>query len=294
VKTLSWDEVLKARRQWWSLQPVKAAAPPAIRSGDIRNPIDAFLAAKLGEKGLTFAPEADRRTLLRRLSLVLTGLPPSPEEMEAFVNDPSPDTYERQVERLLASPPFGERWTRHWLDVVRFCETHGNEWNYEVHHAWRYRDYLIRAFNDDVPYDRFVREHIAGDLLPPRWNPRGRFNESVIGTAFYRFGEVNHDDCIGLRQIGYDLADNMLDTLAKAFQATTVACARCHDHKLDAVSMKDYHALLGILRSSRAVAHTIDAPDVNAEKLAELQTLKNRNRAALGEAWLLDAREAGR
>ena len=110
-----------------------------------------------------------------------------------------------------------------------------------------------------MPYDQFVREHIAGDLLPqPRWNRKEQFNESVIGTAFYRFGEVNHDDCIGLRQIGYDLADNQIDTLTKAFQATTVACARCHDHKLDAVSMKDYYALLGILRSSRLVSHTID------------------------------------
>ena len=173
------------------------------------------------------------------------------------------------VDRLLASPHFGERWARHWMDVVRFTETHGNEWNYEVHHAWRYRDYLIRAFNDDVPYDQFVREHIAGDLLPkPRWNAKEKFNESVIGTAFYRFGEVNHDDCVSLRQIGYDLLDNQIDTLSKAFQAMTVACARCHDHKLDAVSMRDYYGLLGILRSSRCVSHTIDAPDVNADFLS--------------------------
>src|SRR5262249_61770586 len=189
-----------------------------------------------------------------RLSLVLTGLPPTPEEVESFSREPGARAaaLERLVDRLLASPHFGERWARHWMDVVHFTETHGNEWNYEVHHAWRYRDYLIRAFNEDVPYDRLVREHIAGDLLSqPRWNRAGAFNESVIGTAFYRFGEANHDDCIALRQIGYDLADNQLDTLTKAFQATTVACARCHDHKLDAVSMKDYYALLGILRSSR-------------------------------------------
>jgi hypothetical protein len=301
----AWEEVLKARRQWWSLQPVKLPALPVLPQtglpaltqpgSPIRNPIDVFLAAKLAEKGLAFAPEADRRTLLRRLSLVLTGLPPTADEMEAFLRDESPDAYERQVDRLLASPHFGERWARHWLDVVRFSETHGNEWNYEVHHAWRYRDYLIRAFNDDVPYDQLVREHIAGDLLArPRWNASERTNESVIGTAFYRFGEANHDDCIDLRQIGYDLADNMLDTLTKAFQATTVACARCHDHKLDAVSMKDYHALLGILRSSRQVAHTVDAPEVNAEKMRELHALKGRIRAALGEVWLREAGDVGR
>src|SRR5262249_19714973 len=209
--------------------------------------------AKLEGKGLSPAAAADARTLIRRLSLVLTGLPPTPAETDAFLKDSEPKAVERLVDRLLASPHFGERWARHWMDVVRFSETHGNEWNYDVHHAWRYRDYLIRAFNDDVPYDRLVREHIAGDLLPlaprggetpvrgtTRWNLKEGFNESVIGTAFYRFGEVNHDDCIGLRQIGYDLADNQIDTLSKAFQATTVACARCHDHKLDAVSMKDY------------------------------------------------------
>src|SRR5262249_53222881 len=154
---------------------------------------------------------------------------------------------------------------------------HGNEWNYEVHHAWRYRDYLIRAFNDDVPWDQLVREHIAGDLLEkPRWNAAGKFNESVIGTAFYRFGEVNHDDCIEFRQIGYDLWDNQVDTLTKAFQATTAACARCHDHKIDAVSTQDYYSLLGVLRGSRLVSHTIDAPEVNTDLKSQLQSLKGQ------------------
>ena len=155
--------------------------------------------------------------------------------------------YEQLVDRLLASPHFGERWARHWMDVVRFTETHGNEWNYEVHHAWRYRDYLIRAFNADVPYDQFVREHIAGDLLPqPRWNRAGAVqrvgDRHRASIASARSTTTTASAC---RQIGYDLADNQIDTLTKAFQATTVACARCHDHKLDAVSMKDYYALLG-------------------------------------------------
>src|SRR5688500_15936651 len=181
------------------------------------------------------------------------------------------------------------------MDVVRFTETHGNEWNYEVHHAWRYRDYLIRAFNADVPYDQFVREHIAGDLLPqPRWNKAQRFNESVIGTGFFRFGEVNHDDCISLRQIGFDLADNQIDTLTKAFQATTVACARCHDHKLDAVSMHDYYALLGVLRSSRLVSHTIDEPGVNEPLLKRLRALKAEIHSELAQIWLDDARRLPR
>ncbi|MGE3818487.1 MAG: DUF1553 domain-containing protein, partial [Isosphaeraceae bacterium] len=158
-----------------------------------------------------------------------------------------------------------------------------------------YRDYLIRAFNADVPYDQFVREHIAGDLLPnPRWNEGGKFNESIIGTGFYRFGEANHDDCISLRQIGYDLADNQIDTMTKAFQATTVACARCHDHKLDAIGMEDYYALLGVLRSSRMVSHTIDAPDVDAPARRRLRDLKGELRREIARTWLLEIPQVAR
>jgi cytochrome c553 len=291
-----WEKVLAERRRCWSLQPVRPPAVPPVKDASWpRDPVDRFLLAKLEAAGLQPAETADPRTLIRRASLVLTGLPPTREEVETFVRDAAPDAYEKLVDRLLTAPHFGERWARHWLDVVRFSETHGNEWNYEVHHAWRYRDYLIRAFNADVPYDQLVREHIAGDLLSqPRWDRAGAFNESVIGTAFYRFGEANHDDCISLRSIGYDLADNQLDTLSKAFQATTVACARCHDHKLDAVSMKDYYALLGILRSSRLVSHTVDGSEVNAGPMRKLRELKTALRSELGEVWLREAKDVGR
>ena len=300
----SWEEILRKRRAWWSLQPVRKSAVPQPKNASWSDhPIDRFLLAKLEEKGLTPAKPADPHTLIRRVSLVLTGLPPTPDEVEAFVkaytgpNGIPQAALEQAVDRLLASPHFGERWARHWMDVVRFTETHGNEWNYEVHHAWRYRDYLIRAFNEDVPYDQLVREHIAGDLLAkPRWSlpsptgrgagGEGRFNESIIGTAFYRFGEVNHDDCIDLRSIGYDLADNQIDTLSKAFQAMTVACARCHDHKLDAISMRDYHGVLGILRSSRQVSHTIDAPEINAKTMRAMRDVKKEIRRELAAAWL--------
>jgi hypothetical protein len=291
-----WEDILKERRRWWSLQPLRKPAVPAVRdTAWADHPVDRFLLAKLEQAGLRPAEQADRHTLARRLSLVLTGLPPAPSEVEAFVRDPSPRAYDAFADRLLASPHFGERWARHWLDVVRFSETHGNEWNYEVHHAWRYRDYLIRAFNADVPFDQLIREHIAGDLLPrPRWNETEKINESVIGTAFYRFGEVNHDDCIDLPQLGYDIADNQLDTLTKAFQATTVACARCHDHKLDAVSMKDYHALLAVLRSSREVSHTLDSPQANAGPMEQMSRLKGEIRRELARLWLGEAREIGR
>jgi hypothetical protein len=296
-----WADLLRDRRTWWSLQPVRNPPVPQPRNGSwAGNAIDHFLLAKLDEKGLTPARAADPRALMRRLSLVLTGLPPPPEQVEAFVRacgqvapgQPLPRAAVASlVDALLASPHFGEHWARHWMDVVRFTETHGNEWNYEVHHAWRYRDYLIRAFNDDVPYDQLIREHLAGDLLPrPRWNRQERLNESVIGTAFYRFGEVNHDDCITLRQIGYDLADNQIDTLSKAFQALTIACARCHDHKLDAVSMRDYYGLLGVLRSARQVSHTIDSPEVNAAIQERMRGTKQAIRREIADVWL---RETG-
>jgi hypothetical protein len=280
------------------LKPVVDPPLPQPKAeGSARQPIDRFVLARLEAEGLEQSPPAPLAVLARRLALVLTGLPPTPEQVAELTAAGEHDreaALERYVDQLLLSPHFGEQWARHWMDVVRFTETHGNEWNYEVHHAWRYRDYLIRAFNADLPYDQFVREHIAGDLLPPRWNEQERFNEAVIGTAFYRFGEVNHDDCISLREIGYDLADNQIDTLTKAFQATTVACARCHDHKLDAVSMRDYYALLGVLRSSRFVSHTIDAPDVNAEPLRQLRELKTEIRKELAAGWQDEAKQIGR
>jgi hypothetical protein len=305
VKTLktakSWDETVRERRTWWSLQPVKKPSVPTPKNTAwSQDALDRFLLAAMEAKGLTPAKDAEPHTLIRRLSLVLTGLPPNADEVEEFTKawqaSAKPQAVlEQLVDRLLNSPHFGERWARHWMDIVRFTETHGNEWNYEVHHAWRYRDYLIRAFNDDVPYDQLVREHLAGDLLPkPRWNQKERINESIIGTAFYRFGEVNHDDCIDLPSIGYDLVDNQIDTLTKAFQAMTVACARCHDHKLDAISLRDYHGLLGILRSSRHVAHTIDAPEVNADIIAALRQKKAAIRQELANAWLSGISTIGR
>jgi len=300
----NWTDVLKERRDWWSLHAVQSPAIPTPKEPSrTQNPVDRFITVKLEEQGLSAAAPASARTVARRLSLVLTGLPPQSELVDVFVADcggdavsplPAP-AVERLVDTLLDSPHFGERWARHWMDVVRFTETHGNEWNYEVHHAWRYRDYLIRAFNADVPFDQFVREHVAGDLLPqPRWNEATQTNESVIGTSFYRFGEVNHDDCIGLRELGYDLLDNQIDTLTKAFQATTVACARCHDHKLDAVSMDDYYGLLGVLRSSRLVSHTIDSPQKNATASKQLRDLKGELRAELSQLWHDQAGQLGR
>ena len=290
----NWDQVFAQRQNWWSLLPVRRLRPSRSLSTD-KPPkiVDLYLQDKMAKSGLIPSPRADAMTLLRRATLILTGLPPTAVDVEGFTlaSRKNPvKAYSALVDRLLASPQFGERFTRHWLDVVRFTETHGSEWNYDVAYAWRYRDYLIRAFNGDLPYDQLVREHIAGDLLAkPRWNLTGHYNESAIGPAFYRFGEVNHDSCVTFRSIGYDIIDNQLDTLTKTFQATTVACARCHDHKLDAVSTKDYHALLGVLRSSRLVQQTLDAPEVNRDALIQLQRLKQEVRAELATVWQNEA-----
>ncbi len=299
-KSSNWEEILRERRDWWSLQPVQSIAVPDAKTSWSKEPIDRFIQAQQESQGLPPGLPASASTLARRLSLVLTGLPPTVDQVDRLVNkcgmgapgERLPEAAVAEyVDELLASPHFGERWARHWMDVVRFTETHGNEWNYEVHHAWQYRDYLIRAFNGDLPYNQFVREHIAGDLLPKqRWNEQSPFRESPIGTAFYRFGEVNHDDCISLRELGYDLLDNQIDTLSKAFQATTIACARCHDHKLDAVSMADYYSLLGILRSSRLVSHTLDSPDVIAAAAQRLAELKDAIRHEFAEVWQDDLR----
>jgi hypothetical protein len=289
ASTDSWSTILQTRRGWWSLQPVTDPLVPHAKGDWPRRDLDRFILEKLRNAGLQPAESAAPHQQIRRLSIVLTGLPPTPTEIEQYLLATERDAdvaQESLVNRLLDSPHFGERWTRHWMDVVRYTETHGNEWNYEVHHAWRYRDYLIRAFNADVPYDQFVREHIAGDLLEsPRQDHEAQINESLIGTSFYRFGEVNHDDCVALTSIGYDILDNQIDTLSKAFQATTIACARCHHHKIDAVSMDDYYALLGILKSSRLTAHTIDTNSVNAKPLQRLEQLKQEVKAEVARHW---------
>lgn len=287
VSELSWKTVLGERRNWWSLQPVIAAEPPA---SEANHPIDAFVNAKQSKAGVKPVQLASPQVLARRLSLVLTGLPPAPADVERFASDcmTDPDAaYEALVERLLDSPHFGEHWARHWMDVVRFAETHGYEWNHEIRDAWRYRDYLIRAFNSDVPYDQLVREHIAGDLLEsPRVNAQRGVNESIMGTAFWRFGELGHDDCVEFPEIRFDALDNQIDTFAKAFQGLTISCARCHDHKIDAISTQDYYALLGMLESCSQVVHTVDLPERIVDVVAETQELKKKLREQLANQWL--------
>ena len=280
-------------KRHWAFQPVKNVAPPDPGSAGKRlSPVDRFIRRKLAQAGLPQAEPADPRTLLRRLSFVLTGLPPSKEQMARFSADPSAESYEQAVDDLLRSEHFGEHWARHWMDVVRFAETFGNDWNYELHGAAHYRDYLIRAFNEDVPYDRLLREHIAGDLLEkPRINERDGINESLAGLNFYRLGEQGHDDCILFREVRTDVVDDQIDTLGKAFQGLTIACARCHDHKLDPIPTRDYYGLYGVLSSSRLVTRTLDTQQVNEDRREKLRRLKPKIRRALASLWRKENRQ---
>ncbi|MDR3617934.1 MAG: PSD1 and planctomycete cytochrome C domain-containing protein [Paludisphaera borealis] len=265
------------RARFWSFQPIRKPALPAVsdaRAQWPRNPIDRFLLAAMEERGLAPAGEADRRTLIRRLTYDLVGLPPTVEEVAAFVADDAPDAYEKLVDRLLASPHYGERWGRHWLDLARYAETSGHEFDYDVLNAYQYRDYVVRAFNLDLPYDQFVAEQVAGDLLPkPRRHPTEGFNESILGTGFYFLGEGTHSP-VDLREEGVRRIDNQIDVFSKTFLGLTVSCARCHDHKFDPISARDYYALAGFLRSSRHQQAFIDSDVHIAPIVGDLKAIK--------------------
>jgi hypothetical protein len=241
-------DITRRRAEHWCWQPPRRSPPPPVRAADwCRGPIDHFVLARLEAAGLPPAPEASRTTLVRRAAAVLTGLPPAPAEIDAALADRDADWFERAVDRLLASPHFGERFARHWLDVVRYAETRGHEFDYPIPNAWRYRDWVVRAFNADLPYDRFVREQIAGDLVEPRLDATGA-DESVVGTGFWFLGEEVHSP-VDIAQDEADRVDNRIDTFGKAFLGMALGCARCHDHKFDALSAADYYALAGTVMS---------------------------------------------
>jgi hypothetical protein len=226
---------------FWAFQPVRQPTLPPVKDATWgRSPLDRFILAQLETKGLRSAPPADKRTLLRRVTFDLIGLPPTPEEIAAFLADDSPTAFARVVEGLLASPHYGERWARHWLDVARYGEDQAHSFRPRLYpDGWRYRDWVVRAFNTDMPYDRFVREQIAGDLLggPDR---AGR----LAATGFFALGPVYYGRATA------DELDDRVDTLTRGFLALTVSCARCHDHKFDALSTRDYYALAGVFAST--------------------------------------------
>jgi hypothetical protein len=283
-----WTQLLELRRGWWSLQPVQAPQLPTPKRPGAVHPVDRFLVAKMEEKGLSPSGPADARTLLRRISFVLTGLAPTPAQVASFCHaydlDPS-KAVEQVVEGYLASERFGEQWARHWMDLIRYSESHGSELDETLPNAWMYRDYLVRAFNKDVPLDALIREHLAGDLLPePRLGPSG-LNESIVGTAHFRMVE-HGSNAVDTRDDQVRVLDNQIDVVSKAFQGMTVACARCHDHKFDAVSQRDYYALQGAFASMHLGQVTLDQPGLQKRERPVMEQTHERIRRGLATRWL--------
>jgi hypothetical protein len=289
-KNARWDAEFRQRLDWWSLQPLKDVALPEVAGDWPRDAVDHFILARLEQQDLRPAPDADGLTLLRRMSFVLTGLPPTAELVKSFpaLFDENPDAaLETLVNELLNSPHFGERIARHWMDVVRYTDTYGYEWDNPAKGSWEYRDYLIRAFNQDIGFDQLIREQIAGDLLAtPRVDSTSGFVESLIGPMFYHLGEHRHGDNEVINGVREEMIDNKIDAFSKAFLAMTIACARCHDHKLDAISQKDYYALAGMFMTPRWTSRPIDAPEKNAAKIAELRALRTAIHQRTAALWL--------
>ncbi|MEO1993883.1 MAG: DUF1549 and DUF1553 domain-containing protein, partial [Planctomycetaceae bacterium] len=273
----------KIKAQHWVWKPVD----PDVQPGVIRDSdwpaarLDHFVLARLERRNLKPAPMADRRTLLRRASFDLTGLPPDPQEIKTFLADESPQAFAKVVDRLLGSRAFGERWGRHWLDLVRYAESRGHEFDYNAPNAYHYRDYVIRAYNADVPYNDFVMEHLAGDLLAePRLNPEDGSNESILGTGFWFLGEWCHSP-VDIRKDEIDRFDNMIDVVGKTFLGLTVSCARCHDHKFDPIPTSDYYGISGFLQSSSYRLARFDTLDHNRQVAHQLEAARNRARSAV-------------
>jgi hypothetical protein len=292
--TYSVFDLQKRKAEHWCWQPIRVPEVPKVEDGAWpKSDIDRFLLAKLEAKGIKPAHDADPRTLIRRLYFDIIGLPPTRAKVEEFVEAwhvagakrGEAIEIEKLVDHLLDSPQFGERWARHWLDLVRYAESRGHEFDYTIPNAYQYRDYVIRALNSDVPYNQFVTEHLAGDLLKnPRVHKDGS-NESILGTAFWFLGEEIHSP-VDIRQDQADRFDNRIDVMTKTFLGLTVACARCHDHKFDAISTKDYYALFGVLESSNYRLARFDTITHNRKIAQELWKLgtQSRDRLQLGIA----------
>ena len=248
--------LVHADEQFWALQPPAEPSPVVLEDSSwAATPLDALVLAKLEEKQLRPAPPADRRTLLRRVTFSLTGLPPTSAEVAAFLADDSPLAFTQVVDRLLASPRYGERWGRHWLDVARYADSNGLDENYAYATAWRYRDYVIAAWNAGKPYDQFVTEQLAGDLLPV--SPDASMHqEHLIATGFLALGPkflAEKDP----QKMEMDIIDEQIDTFGRVLMGLTLGCARCHDHKFDPISTEDYYGLAGIFKSTRTMEHFI-------------------------------------
>ncbi len=272
------DPLVAARAHWAFIPPADAAPPPAKHLDDGDNPIDRFVAARLDAAGLSLAPMADRQTLIRRATFDLTGLPPTPADVDAFVTDESPDAYDRLVDRLLASPHYGERQARRWLDLVRYADSNGVDENLAMANAWRYRDWVVRAFNRDLPYDAFVTWQLAGDLLPEPAD-EAELADHLTATGFLVLGPKMLAEQDKTKLV-MDTVDEQIDVTSKTFLGLTVACARCHDHKFDPIRARDYYALAGILRSTSTFANTAFVSRWNQRELARGDRIAARDRHA--------------
>lgn len=264
----------ESAKKWWSFQPVKKpAVPQPANTGWAKSDIDRFVLAALEEKNLAPVADADRATLLRRASIDLTGLPPAAELIERFVAQDGPEAFERIIDDMLKSPRFAERWGRHWLDVARFGETSGRDLNLVYPEAWRYRDYVVESFEADKPFDQFILEQLAGDLLPDKSDEERARN--LTATGFLAMGPKPMNESIA-RQFAVDQADEQIDATSQAFLGVTIACARCHDHKFDPVSQRDYTGLAGIFLSTETRFGTPGGNQArNASSLIEMpSTLK--------------------
>ncbi len=283
VKSGGFDLAERKKRLPWIWETPRRQTVPSVKNSTWPvNTVDRFILARLEKEGFKPAPPAAPEIWLRRVYFALLGLPPSPAEITTFLKDQSPGAREKVVDQLLAAPQFGERWARHWLDLVRYAESRGHEGDFIIPNAYEYRDYVVRAFNDDVPYDAFVREHVAGDLAAkPRRNSEKGYNESILGTGWAFLGEEIHA-VVDTRQDETERIDNRIDVMSKTFLGLTVSCARCHDHKFDAITQKDYYALAGFFISSGqrlARFETIESEREVAQKLSDL-----RERTAKGLA----------
>lgn len=286
-ETLNWDVAVAQRSKWWCWQPLKQSPLADRQDLSLSKKIDVSLEEKMAAQKIEASGSADPRNLIRRLSFQLTGLPPSQAEVDLFQKDPSFEQWQRVVDRMLGTNEFAEHWARHWLDVVRYSETHGSEDDAYIPFVYRYRDYMVRNFKDDVGIDQIIREHIAGDLIEPRWNESEKCNEAVIGLAFLRFVEFSQTP-VDVKREEIIVIDNQIDAIGKAFQGITISCARCHDHKFDPISDEDFYALYGILRSTRTGMRVIDDPSIFSKHNDELQKLQKKIRHLALEGWIAE------
>ena len=283
IKVSRGEMDLAASHDHWAWKPVQKVSPPSVRATHWpAHPIDNFILKKLEAEGLNPSSNADRYRLLRRVYFDLSGLPPEPEDIEAFVKDDSALAFEKVVDRLLNSPAFGERWARHWLDLTSYADSLGQGRRIPAREAWRYRDYVINAFNSDKPYDRFVQEQVSGDVLPWKTDPERR--EQIVATGFLAIGPWALVDA-DKEKLRMDVVDRQIDTLGRVFLGLTLGCARCHDHKFDPIPTREYYAMAGIFRSTRTIDSVMSGgfSDLNRMLLPETPSELSKRALAMEE-----------